>query len=74
LKRDVQTLARLNLQPRPKVRHGLVVDEILSEACEANYDLVVIGAHQGEGWRKILLDDLAHQIISRIDRPVLVLR
>jgi nucleotide-binding universal stress UspA family protein len=56
------------------VRHGLVVDEIQAEARSGDYDLVVIGAHRGEGWRRILLDDLAHQIIVEMDRPVLVVR
>jgi nucleotide-binding universal stress UspA family protein len=74
LERDIQLLERLNVQPQPKVRHGLVVDEILAEARGGHYDLVVIGAHQGQGWRNILLDDLAHQIIAQMDRPVLVVR
>lgn len=74
LERDIQLLEQLNVQPQPKVRHGLVVDEILTEARSEDYDLVVIGAHQGQGWRNILLDDLAHQIIAQIDRPVLVVR
>jgi nucleotide-binding universal stress UspA family protein len=74
LEQDVQLLVQLNLHPRPKVRHGLVVDEILAEARDGDYDLVVIGAHRGEGWRRILLDDLAHQIIGQLDRPVLIVR
>jgi nucleotide-binding universal stress UspA family protein len=74
LEQDVQLLEGLNLHPRPKVRHGLVVDEILAEARDGDYDLVVIGAHRGEAWRRILLDDLAHQIIVQLDRPVLVVR
>ncbi len=74
LKQDLQTLARLSVNPKPKVRHGFVVDEILAEAGDEDYDLVVIGAHRGEGWRRILLDDLAHQILTRMDRPVLVVR
>lgn len=71
---DIDVFAPYPIQPQPKIRHGRVVDEILSEAKEGDYDLVVIGAHRGEGWRRILLDDLAHQIITHIDRPVLVLR
>jgi universal stress protein E len=55
-----------------KVRHGLVVDEILEESSAGNYDLVVIGAHSTTGWKRYLLDDVAHQIITRADRPVLV--
>jgi nucleotide-binding universal stress UspA family protein len=74
LEQDIQFLDQLNLRARPKVRHGLVVDEILAEARDGDYDLVVIGAHRGEGWRRILLDDLAHQIIVQMDRPVLVVR
>lgn len=74
LERDIQLLERLGTHPQPKVRHGLVVDEILEEAQGGNYDLVVIGAHRGEGWRRILLDDLARQIIAQMDRPVLVVR
>jgi nucleotide-binding universal stress UspA family protein len=74
LERDIQLLERLGTHPRPKVRHGLVVDEILQEAQGGDYDLVVIGAHRGEGWRRILLDDLARQIIAQMDRPVLVVR
>jgi nucleotide-binding universal stress UspA family protein len=74
LKQDVQILEKLRLHPFPRVRHGLVVDEILAEAHDGDYDLVVIGAHRGEGWRRILLDDLTHQIIAKLDRPVLVVR
>jgi nucleotide-binding universal stress UspA family protein len=39
-----------------------------------SYDLVVIGAHAGEGWPRILLDDLAHKIVARLNGPVLVIR
>jgi nucleotide-binding universal stress UspA family protein len=74
LKQDVQLLEGLKLHPHPKVRHGLVVDEIVAEARDGDYDLVVIGAHRGEGWRRILLDDLAHQVIVKLDRPVLIVR
>ena len=74
LEHDIELLQRLAVQPRPKVRHGLVVDEILQEAQEGDYQLVVIGTYCGSGWRRILLDDLAHQIIVKTDRPVLVVR
>jgi len=74
LEQDVQILQKSNLRPQPKVRHGLVVDEILAEARGGDYDLVVIGAHRGTGWERLLLDDLAQQIIEQMDRPVLVVR
>ena len=66
---------------RPKLRHGLVLDEIIAEANEGDYDLVAIGAHQapelpaGWGWlRDYVFDDVADQIISAVNRPVLVVR
>ncbi len=74
LEQDVRLLERANLHPQPKIRHGLVVSEILDEARSGDYDLVVIGAHHGAGWERLLLDDLARQIIEQMDRPILVLR
>ena len=74
LERDIELLQQLGVHPIPKVRHGLVVDEILAEAREGEHNLVVIGASPGQDWRRILLDDLAHQIITKIDRPILVVR
>lgn len=74
LKQDAQALERPGVRVHLKVRHGLVVDEILDEAQAGDYDLVVIGAHRGEGWQRILLDDLAHKILMQMDRPVVVVR
>lgn len=74
LKQDIRSLEQSRLHPIPKVRHGLVVDEILDEARSGDYDLVVIGAYIGEGWGRFLLEDLAHKILVQIDRPVLLVR
>ncbi len=69
---DVRALSRPGIHPQAKVRHGLVVKEILTEAQSGDYDLVVIGVGQAKGWQHLLLDDLAHQILLNIDRTVLV--
>jgi nucleotide-binding universal stress UspA family protein len=69
---DVQVLQRPGIHLQAKVRHGLVVKEILAEARSGEYDLVVIGISQAKGWQHVLLDDLAHQILLNIDRTVLV--
>jgi nucleotide-binding universal stress UspA family protein len=74
LERDVQTLEHLGIHPIPKVRHGLVVNEILTEAQNGDYDLVVVGQHLPSGPQSFLLDNIAHQILKRIDRPILVVR
>jgi nucleotide-binding universal stress UspA family protein len=72
LEEDLARLEKLNVHLEAKVRHGLVVREILAEARSGNYDLVAIGAHQGKGWERYLLDDLAHEIISHAEWPLLV--
>lgn len=74
LLQDLTVLQRTHVQSTPKVRHGFVVDEILDEAQSGDYDLVVIGAHQKEGWTSFLLDNLARQITTQMDRPVLLVR
>jgi nucleotide-binding universal stress UspA family protein len=74
LQQDIRSLSRSGIQPRPRVRHGLVVDEILAEARAGDYDLVIIGARHANGPQYILLDDLAQRIVSRLDRAVLVVR
>ena len=73
LEQDMAALQELTPRIQPKVRHGLVVDEILAEANSGNYDLIVIGAHKGGmGWERLLLDDVAHQIMSQANHSVLV--
>lgn len=74
LARDMQILGEAKVHAYPKVRHGLVVDEILAEVKESDCGMIIIGAHQAEGGGHFLLDDLAHQIITRADRPVVVVQ
>jgi len=72
LQKDLETLKRAGFLTQPKVRHGLVVDEILAEASEGEYDLVVIGAHQTGGGQALLLDNIAKKVIRNINRSLLV--
>lgn len=55
------------------MRHGQVVEEIIAEAEEGGYDLIVIGAHQASGWQRLLLENLAILIIASSRKPVLIL-
>jgi nucleotide-binding universal stress UspA family protein len=72
LERNIQILNQPLIHPHPKIRHGFVVDEILAEAKDGDYDLVMIGGHRKEGWRGILLEDLAQKILLHIDRSIMV--
>lgn len=74
LDKDIRALEKLSIYPRLIVRHGLVVDETLSEARSGNYDLIVIGAPRRKGWQRLMLDNPTRRIINRADRPVLVIK
>jgi nucleotide-binding universal stress UspA family protein len=57
-----------------KVRHGFVVDEILAELRDGDYDLLVIGAHLARGLTRWLLDDVTAHLLEEATTPVLVVR
>jgi len=56
------------------IRHGLVLDEIVAEAQEGQYDLLVTGAHITPGLNARLVDDLSADILLAANRPVLIVR
>lgn len=56
------------------VRHGLVTEEILKEAQEGHFDMLVIGAHTTPGIRSLLVDNLSKEIMLSANRPVLVVQ
>ncbi|HSJ54418.1 MAG TPA: universal stress protein, partial [Anaerolineae bacterium] len=72
LKKALALLGDMGVSARARVRHGLVVDEIMHEACGQPYDMVVIGTHIAPGWMRFLLEDVTRQLISCIDRAILV--
>ena len=74
LREALSILAGLDVPAEARVRHGLVVDEIVDETCEGDHGLVVVGSQPVVGWMRLLLNDVSRQIISCTDRPLLVAR
>ena len=74
LEQALAILAELSVPAEARVRHGLVIDEILAEIYEGDHDIVVVGSRSTSGWRRFLLDDQGQQIIDCTDRPVLAVR
>lgn len=54
------------------VRHGLVVEEIIAEAKEGQFGMLVIGAHTTPDIAGLLSSDLSQQIMLAVDRPILI--
>ncbi len=58
-----------------KLRRGIVADEILQEGQAGDYDLIVIGSSRAAGGIvRALMGDVTHEIITRAQRPVFVVR
>jgi nucleotide-binding universal stress UspA family protein len=58
-----------------KLRRGIVADEILREGRIGDYDLIVLGSSRAAGGIvRALMGDLAREIVTRAERPVLVVR
>ncbi len=72
LSRMLALLAAEGETARTVVRHGLVRDEIIAEAREGRYDLLVTGAHVTPGLNARLVGDLSTDILLAANRPVLV--
>ena len=73
LTEDIELLRGQNVVVQPKVRHGLVVNEILKEIEENAYDLVVLGAHPNKLWSELILEDISQEIIELIKHPVVII-
>lgn len=65
-------LADAGVQARSHVRHGLVLEEILAESADGDYDLLIIGGHEKGTWlENLVLEDVAQRILHRARLPVL---
>ena len=75
LRHGAEILARHRVQAELELRYGVAADEILHEAHQGDYDLIVIGASGATGRvRSWLLGDVTRQVIDSAVRPVLVVR
>ncbi len=74
LREMLKLLANQGVKARALVRQGLVIDEILTEAQEGRYDVIVVGAHITPGLSSFLVEDFAKNVLLSANRPVLIVR
>lgn len=75
LRAEKSALEAVGVQAAVKLRHGLVVDEILAELREGDYDMVVTGsAPAGGPLRTYIMGNVTSEIVNRADCAVLVVR
>lgn len=78
LKQGIRLLeeAGVHKPVQPILRHGLVVDEVLTEIGAGGYDLVVLGSHYQPGltrWMDILLDNVANALVDKVECSLLII-
>lgn len=75
LEGGVQSLSILGVPSKTLIRSGSIAEEILREATEGNYDLVVLGAPLNTSGGKISLSGVIEQVLRALDdRAILVVR
>ncbi|MBN1956417.1 MAG: universal stress protein [Anaerolineae bacterium] len=75
LNKGAQTLARYGVTAELALRHGVAADEIIKDAEEGNYDLLVLGASGTAGrLRGALMGSVTRQVLERAPCSVLVVR
>ncbi len=78
LDRGLQQLRESGIESevRPRIRQGMIVQEVVNEVSECNCDLLVVGAHYQPGqdlWQGTLLDDVTDQLLNKTNCSVLII-
>jgi len=79
LKHGLEVLAQAGLRhpPTARLRHGLVVDEVLAEIRQGDHQLLTIGAHrppEASAAYAPYLDDVADRLLTHAPCSVLIVR
>lgn len=75
IRRQVERFEKEGVAAEAKLARGLVADEILREAGEGDYQLLVAGSVPGGGRLPVyVLGDVTRELVDRSDRPLLVVR
>jgi nucleotide-binding universal stress UspA family protein len=72
---EKKTLEKLGVAVKVRIRHGLIVDQLLGEMQEGNYDLIVSGSSRARGpLRYYIMGDVTEAILENAECSVLVAR
>jgi len=74
LRHEKATLESMGVPTEVRLRHGPVLQEILSETRTEPYDLVVTGSAVSRSLRTYVLGDVSREILNRAECAVLVAR
>ncbi|MBI3802243.1 MAG: universal stress protein [Nitrospirae bacterium] len=69
----MRILQSLGLPVEMKMGEGEIVGMILHEAVEGNHDLLILGTRVGNLREAFMTNSITNQVLSQVDRPVLIL-
>lgn len=73
LDRGKEMLEKLGIKAKTKTRKGKAAEEILREAEEGNYNMIVLASY-GKGISKFMLGSVSREVVHRANIPVLVVK
>ncbi|PYL47947.1 MAG: hypothetical protein DMF40_06680 [Verrucomicrobia bacterium] len=72
---EKKALEKLGVAVQVRIRHGFIVDQLLKEMREGNYDLIVSGSSRARGpLRHYIMGDVTEAILENAESSVLVAR
>jgi nucleotide-binding universal stress UspA family protein len=75
LRRQKEELESAGVTTEVRLRHGIVVDQVLAEAREGDHDLIVTGSSESRGMlQHYIMGDVTRSILNHTNCPVLVAR
>ena len=75
LRAEKKTLEKLGVAVKVRIRHGFILDQLLEEMQEGNYDLIVSGSSRARGpLRHYIMGDVTERILESAECSVLVAR
>lgn len=74
LQEAAKTLRRVGWEAEIKLREGFPEEEILKEATEGNFDLIMLGSHSWTGVSHLLIPSLSYTIVKHAKNSVLIVK
>jgi len=72
---EKKSLEKLGVVVNVRVRHGFIIDQLLDEMREGNYDLIVTGSSRARGpLQHYIMGDVTQRILDSAQCSVLVVR
>ncbi|HLG16309.1 MAG TPA: universal stress protein [Blastocatellia bacterium] len=75
LRHEKEALEKMGVASEVRLRHGLVISEVVKEIRRGDYDLVVTGSSpESATLRRYIMGNITREIVNRAECPVLVVR